>query len=174
MDTEYSILIITGTVGAGKTSAAEALFDLLSANETPTAVIDFDRLTAAYPAPVDDRFNFRLGIRNLNSIISNYTSIGIKLFIIPTIVESRDDIEIFRGIIKGANVFVVRLIADITTIHKRIERREIGNLLNWHKKRACELTELFESKHLEDQIVDTENKSITTIAEEILQVWPGY
>jgi len=58
-------------------------------------------------------------------------------------------------------------------LHKRLEKREIGSLLNWHKKRALELIEMFESKQLEDLIIDTENKSIESIAEEILLVWPG-
>ncbi len=172
MDTGYSILIITGPVGAGKTSAAEAVFDLLSARKIPCAVIDFDWLTAAYPAPVDDRFNFRLGIKNLSSIIPNYLSLGIKLFIIPTVIESKDEIETFNELIKGTDIFVIRLNAEPATLHKRLDKREIGNLLDWHKKRAIELIDLFENKQLENKIIDTENKSIESIAKEILLVWP--
>lgn len=172
MDTGYSILIITGPVGAGKTSAAEAVFDLLSARKIPCAVIDFDWLTAAYPAPVDDRFNFRLGIKNLSSIIPNYLSLGIKLFIIPTVIESKDEIETFKELIKGTDIFVIRLNAEPATLHKRLDKREIGNLLDWHKKRAIELIDLFENKQLENKIIDTENKSIESIAKEILLVWP--
>lgn len=172
MDTGYSILIITGPVGAGKTSAAEAVFDLLSTNKTPCAVIDFDWLTAAYPAPTDDRFNFRLGIKNLTSIIPNYLTLGIKLFIIPTVVENKAEIESFKELIKGTDIFVIRLSAEPATLHKRLDKREIGNLLDWHKKRALELIEMFESKQLENLIIDTENKSIGSIAKEILLFWP--
>lgn len=172
MDTGYSILIITGPVGAGKTSAAETVYDLLSADKTPCAVIDFDWLTAAYPSPADDRFNFRLGIKNLSSIIPNYMTHGIKLFIIPTVVESKEEIETFKALIEGASIFVVRLTAELNTLHKRLDKREIGSLLQWHKKRAGELIEMFESKQLENKIISTENKSIETIAKEILMVWP--
>lgn len=172
MDTGYSILIITGPVGAGKTSAAEAVFDLLSANKTPCAVIDFDWLTAAFPAPSDDRFNFRLGIRNLASIIPNYLSLGIKLFIIPTVIESKDEIKTFKKLIRGTDVYVIRLTATPATLHKRLDKREIGSLLDWHKKRAIELIDVFESKQLENTIIDTENKPIESIAKEILLVWP--
>ena len=172
METGYSILIITGPVGVGKTSAAEALFDLLSEKNIPSAVIDFDWLTAAYPPPDNDRFNFRLGINNLNSILPNYLTNGIKLFIIPTVVESRQEIETFKSLITGTEIFVIRLTANPATLHKRIDKREIGKLLNWHKKRALELIDMFENKNLENFIIDTENKSIDTIAEEIFQVWP--
>lgn len=174
MNNNICLLIITGPVGAGKTSAAEAVYDLLSAGKTSCAVIDFDWLTAAYPAPADDRFNFRLGIKNLSSIIPNYLALGIKLYIIPTVVENNEEIESFKNIIKGTDVFVIRLTAEITSLHRRLDKRETGNLLDWHKKRAVELTELFESKQLENMTIDTENKSIESIAKEILLAWPEY
>lgn len=172
MAIENSILIITGPVGAGKTSSGEAVFDLLSAAKTPSAVIDFDWLTAAYPAPAGDRFNFSLGIKNLRSIIPNYISLGIKLFIIPVVVESKDEIEEFKGLIEGTDIFVIRLTAKASTLHKRLDRREIGNLLDWHKKRALELIDMFESKKLENVLIDTDNRSIESIAKEILKFWP--
>jgi len=172
MDSSISLLIITGPVGVGKTSAAETVFDILSAKTTPSAVIDFDWLTAAYPPPVDDRFNFKLGIKNLSSILPNYLSMGIKLFIIPTVVENKEEIEAFRKLIIDTNIFVVRLTAKPATLHRRLEKREIGSLLNWHKKRALELIDMFESKQLENSIIDTEDKSIKSIAEEILLIWP--
>jgi len=171
MDSSISLLIITGPVGVGKTSAAESVFDILSAKTTPSAVIDFDWLTAAYPPPVDDRFNFKLGIKNLSSMLPNYLTKGIKLFIIPTVVESKEEIETFKSLIQGSDIFVVRLTAHLATLHKRLDKREIGSLLNWHKKRALELIEVFESKKLENIVVDTENRTIDSIAEEILLAW---
>jgi hypothetical protein len=98
---------------------------------------------------------------------------GIKLFIIPTVVENKDEIEKFKELIPGTDIYVVRLSAKLATLHERLEKREIGNLLGWHKKRAGELIDLFESKQLENIIIDSENKSIESIAKEILKVWPG-
>ncbi len=126
MSDNLKVLIITGPVGSGKTSAAEAVYDKLSADKIPCAVIDFDWLTAAYPSPADDRFNFRLGIKNLSSILPNYLSIGIRLFIIPTVIETIDEINNFKVLFNGAEPFIVRLIAEPATLHKRLEKREIG------------------------------------------------
>ena len=172
MQSDYFILIITGPVGAGKTSVAEGVYDLLSADNTPCAVIDFDRLTAAYPPPPDDRFNFRLGIKNMMSIIPNYLSNGIKLFIIPAVIESTGEIEIFKELIPGTDIFVIRLTAQLATLHRRLDKRESGRLLDWHKIRAKELIDIFESKRLENIIIDTENKSIDLAAKEVLHNWP--
>nr|WP_220093533.1 zeta toxin family protein [Flexivirga caeni] len=44
-------LLITGTVGAGKTTTAYAVGDLLRARELPHAVIDLDELHRLWPAP---------------------------------------------------------------------------------------------------------------------------
>lgn len=173
MNTGCSILIITGPVGAGKTTIAESLFDLLSENKTPCAVMDFDWLTAAYPPPENDRFNFSLGIANLRSVLPNYLSMGIKIFIIPTVVESNEEIEKFKELIEDTDIFVIRLSAGLATLQKRLEKRETGKMLNWHKKRAKELIDLFAAKHLENVVVDTENKSIDSITEEVLKAWPG-
>lgn len=173
MNTGCSILIITGPVGAGKTTIAESIFDLLSENKTSCAVIDFDWLTAAYPPPHNDRFNFHLGIANLRSILPNYLSMGIKIFIIPTVVESKEEIEKFKELINETDIFVIRLSAELATLHKRLDKRETGKMLRWHKKRAKELIDLFADKQLENIIIDTENKSIYSITEEVLKAWPG-
>jgi adenylylsulfate kinase-like enzyme len=172
MNTGCSILIITGPVGAGKTTIAESIFDLLSEKKTPCAVIDFDWLTAAYPPPLNDRFNFDLGIANLRSILPNYLSMGIKKFIIPTVIESKEEIEKFKALINETDIFVVRLLAELPTLHRRLDNRERGTMLNWHKKRAKELIDIFAVKQLENVIVDTENKSIDSITEEVLHFWP--
>lgn len=48
---EARALLITGTVGAGKTSVAEAAGDLLVSSGVPNAVIDMDWLCQAGPRP---------------------------------------------------------------------------------------------------------------------------
>jgi hypothetical protein len=62
-------LLITGTVGSGKTSAAG---DLLTARRIPNAVIDVDWLRRCWPSPPGDRFNGALTLRNLNAVTRNF------------------------------------------------------------------------------------------------------
>ena len=62
------LLVIGGASGVGKSSAAFALHDLLSAHDVQHAVVEGDALDLAYPAP------WRSGIafRNLAAIWDNY------------------------------------------------------------------------------------------------------
>ncbi|MGW3761717.1 hypothetical protein [Streptomyces sp. NPDC005131] len=69
--TEARAILITGTVGAGKTSVAGAAGDLLTGAGVPNAVIDMDWLCRTWPAPADDRFNFALLLRNLRCMVGN-------------------------------------------------------------------------------------------------------
>ncbi|GAB2821190.1 DUF397 domain-containing protein [Lentzea nigeriaca] len=47
-------LLITGPVGVGKTTVAEAVGDVLAAAEVPHAVIDLDWLRCFRPSPADE------------------------------------------------------------------------------------------------------------------------
>ncbi len=174
MNEKVSLLIITGPVGAGKSKVSEAVSDILSIKKIPNAVIEFDCLTNAYPSPLNDRFNSALGYKNLSSIWPNYKALGIRHLIIPNVIENREEIEKFKSVIPNSHITVVRLTAEDSTLHKRLEHREVDEALMWHKNRASELREQFEQRKLENFVIDTENKSITEVAEEVISKWfPG-
>lgn len=58
-------LLITGTVGSGKTTVAQAIGGLLVDQRTAHAVVDLDELRRAWPPPTEDRFNHTLELVNL-------------------------------------------------------------------------------------------------------------
>lgn len=66
--TGASALLITGTVGVGKTSVAEVVGDLLREARVSNAVIDLDWLSHAWPVPPGDGFNETMALRNLKSV----------------------------------------------------------------------------------------------------------
>mgnify|MGYP001579916986 FL=1 len=70
--------------------------------------------------------------------------------------------------IPNADIHIIRLKADIKTIHDRLKRRDTGESLKWHLNRAIVLTKQLKSTKIEDLVVDTKNKFITTIAKEII------
>lgn len=170
MNEKISLLIITGPVGVGKSKVSEAVSEILSQNKIPNAVIDMDYLRCVYPSPLNDRFNANLGYKNLYVMWPNYEAMGIRNLIIPNVVESREEIERFKESVPNAIITVIRLNAEVSTMHKRLENREIGDSLIWHKKRAIELKSQFEQKNLEDLVIETEGKSLNEVAVEGYQI----
>jgi len=171
MENNIELLIITGPVGVGKSIVSEAVYQLLADRNIATALIDVDCFRSAFPPPFDDRFNSKLVIENLASMWPNYAELGISRLIIPNVIETSDEIEDYKSAIPNVSVTTIRLTASIPTLHKRLEKRESGSSLNWHKHRAIELKEQFESRLLEDFVIDTEEKPVYLVAEEALKQW---
>ncbi len=173
-DSGVLVLVITGSVGVGKSSTADVISEILRKRDVPHAVIDMDYLRYAFPRPADDPFHRTLGAKNLASVWKNYQSIGVRNIIIPNIVEDKADVDAIAKAIPGAKVFVVRLKASLDTIHNRLHERHHNrdsDNLNWHLDRADELTKQLESSKVEDFVVDTDDKPLREIAKEILVKW---
>ena len=70
------VLFIGGRSGAGKTTAAEALHDLLVAADVRHAVVEGDFLDLAHPAPHVEHPEARLAERNLAALWTAYRELG--------------------------------------------------------------------------------------------------
>jgi len=114
------VLLVTGSVGVGKTSVAEALSGLLTAERIPHALANMDWLRYYYPLSEHDPYNTALGLRNLGVVWTNYHAAGAHCLIITTVVEARADVLAVQTVIPGAAVFVVRLRASLPTILRRL------------------------------------------------------
>ncbi|MBI2515245.1 adenylyl-sulfate kinase [Candidatus Wolfebacteria bacterium] len=165
---KLSVLVISGAVGAGKTSAANAISEILSEQSIPNAVIDLDNLRSSFPRPADDPHHMALGYKNLASVWQNYKEVGVTHVIIPSVIEERSDRDSIAAAIPEADIQIVRLKTPVAILHERLKNRETGISLNWHLERAVELEKQLERDRIEDFVVDTENKSIKAVAEEIL------
>ncbi len=171
MNNKISILIITGPVGVGKTVVADKVSNLLTERGIRNGVIDMDTLRWAYPRQKEDPFNTQFGFQNLKTLWPNYAGLEIRHLIIPNVIEDRSDVEPFKKAIPNAEIKVVRLVANVDVLHKRLEGRETGDSLKWHKNRALELDDLFNQKEIGDFVVENENKTVNEVAENILNKW---
>ena len=106
---EAAALLITGTVGAGKTSVAEAAGELLAERRTPHAVIDLDGLRRFWPAPEDDPFSLGLTLRNLRDVARNFLNAGARRLVLAGVVE-----QLRGGLVDGGGGVrvLVRVHAD--------------------------------------------------------------
>lgn len=166
-----SILFITGTVGVGKSSVADEVFEILKAQAKPVALINVDELGYAYPHPQDDPFHTRLRLKNLTAIWPNYREAGVKALIIPYVIESRKSLERFSEAVPNADIFVVRLDAPLPVLEDRIRNRPLGGDEEWHIKRAAELAAILEQTGVADVTIDTERKTISEVAQEVIAKW---
>jgi adenylylsulfate kinase-like enzyme len=167
-DERTRVLVITGPVGVGKTSTAIAIGEELKRAGEAFAVIDVDWLRWAGPAPLDDRFNSRLGHRNLAAVAANFRVAGARWMICADVIETEADRAAYQASIPNATLTIVRLHAPIEELHRRLEGRERGDDLIWHKGRAIELSALMDDRAVEDLLIDTDGRSIEAVAHDIL------
>ncbi len=162
------LLVITGPVGVGKSTVAEAVSDLLSEHGLPHGVVEMDCLRHCYPSPPGDRFHTALGYRNLAAVAANYRAAGAARLVLVDIVEARRQMDDYRAAIPGAEAMVVGLRGSLATIHSRLAGRESGGNLEWHQARAAELIGQWKASPVEDYLVDTEGRTPLEVARAVL------
>jgi len=165
---DVPLLIVTGTVGVGKTSVAAEISDILSAHEVPHAFVDLDALSNSWPR--HGRFNEEIAYRNLASVWINFQQAGARRLIVSCVVESEDDLARLRETVPGASIVVCRLIASAETRKSRLRGREVGASLTWHLNRTTELEGILRQAALEDFQVQNENRPLDLVAREVLEL----
>jgi hypothetical protein len=104
-----SLLIITGTMGAGKTSILGVASDLLATRGIVHAAIDLDALGLAHlPSGASSD---GVMCRNLQSVCDNYASLGVNRLLLARAIEDRGELELCTGIVSAPDTVVCRLTA---------------------------------------------------------------
>lgn len=125
---KIEILVLNGSPGSGKTSAANAVSDLLRDDEIPHVVIDFDELGRIYPET-----NKNIQWENLRSVCKNFSKVpDLNRFIIPIALDSAEDIDTLRKGAPYAKWIICELVADRETLLKRVTEREPNKY--WREK----------------------------------------
>lgn len=160
-----SALLITGTVGAGKTSVAEAVGDTLSQAEEPNAVIDLDWLRRSWPSPPGDRFNSEIELRNLRDVARNYLDRGPMRLVLAGVIETRADRDRCQDSV-GVPLTVCRLDVELSLVRSRLARRHELDLaaLHWHLDRSGELDAILQAARVEDHVVVVGDSSVREAA----------
>lgn len=165
-----SALLINGTVGAGKTSVAEKVGDLLSEAGVPNAVIDVDWLCQSWPSPAGDRFNQTMALRNLRSVARNYLDAGAVRIVLAGVLETRAERNRYQQALE-IPLSVCRLRVDLALVRTRLAQRHRGDeaALDWYLDRAGELDIILEAARIEDFTVGVGDLSITVTAGEVIR-----
>jgi hypothetical protein len=160
-------LLISGTVGAGKSTVAAEICDVLSELELPSAGIDLDGLTWQWPA--SSRWNADLVFEKLAALWTNFRAHGAQRLVLARVIEERDELERYRAAIPGAELTVCRLVASQALRERRLNTRmPPGPARDWHLRRTVELEALLEQRGVEDIVVENGERSVRATALEVL------
>jgi hypothetical protein len=162
-----SLLIITGSMGAGKSAVLAEASDILRLRYIPHAAIDLDALGLAHlPSSAS---NDDVMYRNLQCVCKNYSSLGVRRFLVARAMEDRIELELCRGVVSATKTIVCRLAASVETMQQRVKTRESGVLQREYVARVAELNVTLDRARLEHFAVASEDRSLTEVAHELLQ-----
>ena len=161
-----SLLIITGTMGAGKTAVLGEASDILAQRQIVHAAIDLDALGIAYlpSAARSDGVMYD----NLRSICRNYAAQGVQRFLLARALEDDTQLRLCRDIIPAANTVVCRLTASIETMKRRVQMRDLGISQREYVARVAKLNGILDRAQLEDFAVTNEDRPLAEVAIEVM------
>ena len=160
------MLIITGTMGAGKSAVLGEASDILALRHTIHAAIDLDALGLAYLPSMAS--NDSVMYANLQSVCKNFAAAGVRRLVLARAMGDRTELEFCRDIVSATNTMVCRLTAGIETMQRRVKMRESGLAQREYVARVEKLNVILDHAKLEDFIVVNENRSVNEVANEML------
>ncbi|NKB55369.1 MAG: hypothetical protein GKS00_03440 [Alphaproteobacteria bacterium] len=168
MAAKYQLLIISGPIGVGKTTIGDEIGVLLTKKKIANTFIDLDALTQSFPRPPDDPYGDRLACLNLGDVWANCKATGSRNLFVSRVVEDRGALERITSVVPECASTLCQMNANAETLLKRVQKREVGSLLDWHEKRTLELAESLEKNGPFDFKVTTDARFPIEIASEIV------
>jgi GNAT superfamily N-acetyltransferase/predicted kinase len=167
------VIVVNGTIGAGKTSTAAGIHDVFTERRARTAFIDGDYLCQAEPFDPEDPYKQRLLFANLAAVAPIYRAAGYGLVTISRVVEDPADRSRYAAAfgVPGApaTVMIVRVTAPEDVRMERIRAREPeGYWQEWGFARTVELEDALNAYDLDDLVIANVGRPAKDTAAELL------
>jgi adenylylsulfate kinase len=161
-------ILLTGTVGSGKTSVAIAIGDLRELDDRPYAVVDLDWLAWVRPAPASIYTVHSLLAENLALIWPRFREAGVERLVLARHLDDRTQLAAVRAGLPGVELFVVRLTAPAALVERRLRARETGAQLEEHLAETARLAARGDAAAVEDAAVENGERPLRQVAEDVL------
>jgi hypothetical protein len=162
-------VFLNGTVGAGKTTTAAALSDLLSDRRQAHAVVDLDQIRLLFPPPPGDPFQHEVELANLRDLARNYRAAGATRLIVAGVLEAPEEVPRYRAALGVGSLLLCRLLVDPDAARARLLHRHGDDPVRqeWHLRRTTELAAVLDRVQVDDVTVDTTGRTPIEVAHEV-------
>ncbi len=165
MSHDVRVLVISGSMGSGKTTVLAEASDLLSAANIAHAAIDLDFIAVGHlPAAASES----LAARNLAAIWCNYAAAGVTRLLLSEALDTDAKRQQIQEAVPGAQITVCRLRARLAVMQQRVRQREPGMLQKQLVARVAELEASLDAGPPEDFSVANDDRPVTEVAREVL------
>ena len=164
---DAQVLLLTGAVGVGKSTVAYEVRLRLLREDVGHVLIDDEFALLHPPAPGDPRAEGIRG-RALAALWAVYADAGIDRLVLSRVIESDRDLDQVRAALPDAAIRVFWLVAPLETIAERIRSKGVPTARDWCLGRSAGLLQTWDAHPLNAEIVDTDGREVTDIADEIV------
>jgi predicted kinase len=160
-----NVLVLSGSMGSGKTTLMGEISDVLTAADIRHAAIELDTLALGhFPPGVED-----LQSRNLSGMWRHFAELGISKVVIAGAIDSEARRDELHQAIPRARIVICRLRARLATMENRVRLREPGMLQEQFVARVRLLDAALDAANLEDFSIDNDGGSVTEVARDVLR-----
>jgi len=168
---DVDVLVLHGSPGAGKTTLARAVSELLREADLAHGVIDMDELSIVHPQP-----GRSFARENLKAIWPRYAAVpGLRL-LLPSVIADEADLLLLRDALPGANLAVCELTAPEAVLKERVTAREPNEFWREGLRRWVDVFHARDDLHrIRDFLVSTHERSVEDAAREVVTKvgWQG-
>jgi hypothetical protein len=165
---QVPVVLITGTVGSGKTALAADVGELLADREPPTAVIDLDWLGWMSASRRGSIAVDQLILSNLAAVWPNFQAAGAGRLVLARTVLNRELVDGLHDAIGPVSLTIVRVTASAGTIAARLSDRDTGAVLTEHLAEATEFARVLDEIRAEDFQVSNDGRPIRDVSMEVI------
>ena len=163
------VILLSGSVGVGKTTVLLEMGDVLEAGDCPYALLDLDWLAWVRPSGDIDVSVRQVLVDNLAHVCRTFRQAGVRRLVMARAVETPDDVDLIRAALGVPAVLtVVCLTARPDVVAERLHGRDTGERLAEHLGQMDHFAGARDGLGIDEIVVATDDIDATSVAQEVL------